>query len=136
MNFVIFLHFLNTAIRKDVDWQCLSCQHCDWNHGSSRSESPQRLNFRCSHTDKYPYIICYNEDCYKNKGSKVHFFLSIHREGNTGEWSYSSTHSQCRHWMIFNGQFHALASVPWGKATLYPQSRRLDGLQWQSVWFS
>jgi len=28
--------------------------------------------------------------------------------------------------MKVNGQFHALATVRWGKATLCPQSRRLD----------
>jgi len=51
------------------------------------------------------------------------------------EWSYCSTHSQCLHQMAVNGQFHALASVPWGKATLCRQSGRLDGLQWRSGCF-
>ena len=37
--------------------------------------------------------------------------------------------------MAVNGQFHAFASVPWGKATVCPQSRRLDGLQWCSGCF-
>jgi len=35
----------------------------------------------------------------------------------------SSKHSQCRHQTVVNGKFHALATVPWGKATLCPQSR-------------
>jgi len=38
------------------------------------------------------------------------------------EWSYCSTHSECLHQMAVNGQYHALASVPWGKATLCRQS--------------
>ena len=34
----------------------------------------------------------------------------------------SSTHSQVRHQMEVTGQFHTLAIVPWGKATLCLQS--------------
>jgi len=37
--------------------------------------------------------------------------------------------------MVMNGPFHALASVPWGKATICLQCRRLDGPQGQSGYF-
>ena len=104
-------------------------------HLPVRSEMPCRLSFRDRHTDKYSYLICYNEYCYKTTAVKLIFsFYTPCR--HKGEWRYCSTHSQCLHQMVVNGQFHALASVPWGKATLCPQSRRLDWLQWQSGCFA
>jgi hypothetical protein len=43
------------------------------------------------------------------------------------QWWFSSTHSQYLHHMKVSGQVQALASVPWGKKTIFPSSRRLDG---------
>ena len=65
--------------------------------------------------------------------NKVFFFYTPWRHKE--EWSYCSTHSQYLHQMAVNGQFHALATVPWGKAALCRQIGWLDGLQWRSGCF-
>ena len=47
------------------------------------SQSPYRLSFRCRHLDKYIYLICYCEDCYKDNSSKVHFIVKYIYSSNT-----------------------------------------------------
>ena len=70
------------------------------------------------------------------KTTAVQYIFSFYTPcSHKEEWSYCSTHSQCLHQMTANGQFHALASVPWGQAILCPQIKCMDGLRWQSVCF-
>ena len=60
------------------------------------------------------------------KTKAVRYILYFYTPGRVlGVVDVFVTHAQYLHHMAVNGQFHALDSVPWGKATLCLQSRRL-----------
>jgi len=71
------------------------------------SQSPYHLRFRGRRLDKYTYLICFCEVCYRDNSSKVHFLFlhSVKTHGwvvillhtfimsalDSGEWSVSCT---------------------------------------------